>query len=32
MAQGYFIAKPMAHEKIPGWLRHWNLKRDSLGD
>lgn len=32
MAQGYFIAKPMAPEDLPGWLEQWKSQRDQLAD
>jgi EAL domain-containing protein (putative c-di-GMP-specific phosphodiesterase class I)/FixJ family two-component response regulator len=30
MAQGYFIAKPMPAEDIPGWLAGWEMRRLEL--
>ncbi|MCF8026766.1 MAG: EAL domain-containing protein [Desulfobacteraceae bacterium] len=32
MAQGYFIAKPMAAEDLPGWLEQWKSQRGRLAD
>ncbi len=30
MAQGYFIARPMAGADLPAWLDRWRLRRESL--
>jgi EAL domain-containing protein (putative c-di-GMP-specific phosphodiesterase class I) len=30
LAQGYFIARPMPAEEIPGWIKQWELRRPAL--
>jgi EAL domain-containing protein (putative c-di-GMP-specific phosphodiesterase class I) len=30
VAQGYFIAKPMAAEALPAWLADWECRRPAL--
>jgi EAL domain-containing protein (putative c-di-GMP-specific phosphodiesterase class I) len=29
-AQGYFIARPMPGDAIPGWLGEWEVRRQAL--
>ena len=31
LAQGYFIARPMPAEALPGWLAEWNMRLKRVG-
>jgi EAL domain-containing protein (putative c-di-GMP-specific phosphodiesterase class I) len=30
LAQGFFIARPMAGEEVPGWRHEWNRRRAGI--